>query len=317
VSECATIRKARVTDRALRYRANQPACKPAGPRRCAECGARSQLMVDHADGHEENGRRSNLRWLCRSCNTRLGAMMAKTGKGRRTKQYNPATLKKVSFTVDKHGRPIAYRESGPGIGGYRLFRIGLDEARALISTGQAREVPFRTAAGGRGNPSTLERLLASQYDVSLLAAPAYAVLWAAEKLSKSAGVAVARRELAAANRKREKAGRVPAYPPYESALFDRRRSNPATRRNLTKQGGAANVAEYILAALDHTRGAHDAGGLIIHNTPKSKRREYASLIWANRARSARAANPIKTTLNGAPVTVSVGRGGALRIKGVK
>ena len=27
----------------------------------------------------------------------------------------------------------------------------------------------------------------------------------------------------------------------------------------------------MLAALQHTRGAHDAGGKIIHNTPKKKR----------------------------------------------
>jgi hypothetical protein len=46
-------------------------------------------MIDHIDSNESNGRKSNLRWLCRSCNTRLGAGAARTGRGRRTIQYNP------------------------------------------------------------------------------------------------------------------------------------------------------------------------------------------------------------------------------------
>jgi Tfp pilus assembly protein PilE/5-methylcytosine-specific restriction endonuclease McrA len=77
-----------ITDRAHRYRAN--AMPPPGPKQCALCGSRRFVVIDHKDGHEENGARSNLRWLCKSCNTSLGAEMAKHGKGRRTRQYNPA-----------------------------------------------------------------------------------------------------------------------------------------------------------------------------------------------------------------------------------
>src|ERR1700733_4577610 len=86
---CATTRKKSVTDRAKRYRANQPGCIPSGPRKCAGCGATKQLMVDHKSGNENDGRKSNLQWLCRSCNTKKGALMAKRGTGRRTRQYNP------------------------------------------------------------------------------------------------------------------------------------------------------------------------------------------------------------------------------------
>ncbi len=136
---CARTRKSTVTDRAKRYRANQRGCKPKGVKKCKLCGAKSDLMVDHVDGFEENNRKANLRWLCRSCNTLLGAEMARTGQGRRTVQYNPKST-----------------------------------------------------------------------------------------------------------------------------------------------GGAQSLGEYINAVLQHTRGAHDEGGKIIHATPKWKRQEYASEIWSAR-----------------------------------
>lgn len=169
---CARVRKSNVSDRAKRYRANQPACQPSGERRCALCKSRHQLMVDHRDGDESNGAKANLRWLCRSCNTREGAKMARTGKGRRTAQYNP---------------------------------------------------------------------------------------------------------------------------------------------------GAKTLGEYVEAVLQHEShyvpgrgrvGAHDAAGKIIHETPKSKRREYASEIWSNRKAKG---NPLKkwtqATLNGVPVKLrAIGKG---------
>jgi hypothetical protein len=135
---CASTRKERVSDRAKRYRANQPGCKPRGVKKCKLCGSKSDLMIDHIDGNESNGRKSNLRWLCRSCNTLVGAEMARTGTGRRTVQYNPGT------------------------------------------------------------------------------------------------------------------------------------------------GGAKTLGEYVQAVLQHTRGSHDAAGRIIHETPKSRRRQFASEIWSSR-----------------------------------
>jgi hypothetical protein len=45
-----------------------------------------------------------------------------------------------------------------------------------------------------------------------------------------------------------------------------------------KNPGATNLAQYVQAAVDHTRGAHDEGGRVIHETPKSKRKEFAREI---------------------------------------
>jgi hypothetical protein len=142
---CASTRKETVSDRAKRYRANQPGCKPGGKKQCKICRSKRFLTVDHVDGNESNGQKSNLRWLCKSCNTRLGAEMARSGEGRRTEQYNPGSV-----------------------------------------------------------------------------------------------------------------------------------------RNLTPEGGAANIKEYVMAGEQHTRHAHDAAGKIIHATPKSKRREWAGQIWDSR-----------------------------------
>lgn len=47
-------------------------------------------------------------------------------------------------------------------------------------------------------------------------------------------------------------------------------------------GGAHTLAQYTQAVLEHTRGAHDAGGKIIHATPKEKRRDFAAEIWQRR-----------------------------------
>jgi HNH endonuclease len=82
------VKRARnITDRAARYRANRNA--PDGPRKCAFCGSRRNIGVDHIDGHEEHGEPDNLMFLCKSCNTAKGISMRNAGVGRLTRQYNP------------------------------------------------------------------------------------------------------------------------------------------------------------------------------------------------------------------------------------
>jgi len=81
-------RKAKVSDRAQRYRANQRGVKPKG-KECAYCGSKRNLLVNHKDGNESNTRPGNLNVACKSCNTRLGFEHKRQGKGRRTNQMNP------------------------------------------------------------------------------------------------------------------------------------------------------------------------------------------------------------------------------------
>jgi len=77
-----------ISDRAKRYRANHPDCKPAGPRRCALCGSRQNVDVHHLDGNEDHGDPANLIFACRKCNAAIGAAYARRGIGKRTRQYN-------------------------------------------------------------------------------------------------------------------------------------------------------------------------------------------------------------------------------------
>ena len=104
----ATWRRAahQITDRAKRYRANAPECCPPLPRRCAVCRSTRFVVVDHIDGDESNGEPENLRWLCKSCNTKLGIAMARAGIGNRTRQYNPGarTLAEYTEAVTQHTR---------------------------------------------------------------------------------------------------------------------------------------------------------------------------------------------------------------------
>ena len=93
-----------ISDRAHRYRAQR--CIPACPKRCALCASTRFLTVDHIDGDESNDSPPNLRWLCKSCNTRLGMTMAKEGRGRRTRQFNPGaeTLAEYVQAAVEHER---------------------------------------------------------------------------------------------------------------------------------------------------------------------------------------------------------------------
>jgi hypothetical protein len=67
-----------------------------------------------------------------------------------------------------------------------------------------------------------------------------------------------------------------------------------TRQYNPAASGATNLAQYVQAAMDHTRGSHDAAGAILHATPKSKRREFAKEIWFRRGY--RGQNPRKKSL---------------------
>jgi HNH endonuclease len=107
---CVRISPNGITDRALRYRAQK--CVSRGPKHCAICGSTRFLTVDHRDGHEENNRPSNLRWLCKSCNNREGAAMVKAGRGRRTRQYNPGAKSLAEYVHAILGHRRGARDEG-------------------------------------------------------------------------------------------------------------------------------------------------------------------------------------------------------------
>lgn len=58
--------------------------------------------------------------------------------------------------------------------------------------------------------------------------------------------------------------------------------------HMQENPGAKTLGEYMDAVISHTRHAHDAGGKIIHETPKARRKEFASAIWAKRQSASQA-----------------------------
>ena len=65
----------------------------------------------------------------------------------------------------------------------------------------------------------IANILTSQYGVTIETASPISLIWAAEKATAVIGADAAWMELKAVNRKRERAGRMPAYPEFGSALF--------------------------------------------------------------------------------------------------
>jgi hypothetical protein len=208
-----------ITDRAKRYRAHTPECRPDGPKRCFKCGSRRFVVPDHIDGDESNGRKSNLRWACKSHNTILGKRMAKAGKGKRTRQFNPsesiATIQHRIDTLVKHIDMERYLE-----------------AQARTRVAEYAQGDFRGASRGRRSAESQVKKHA--------------------KLLKL----------------------------YEGELEQLRAKY--AKGAVSKNPGAKSLGEYVSAAVSHTRGAHDEGGKVIHETPKSKRREFAREIWNRR-----------------------------------
>ena len=76
-----------ITDRALRYRANQAI--PEHRHVCAFCGATGRLDVGHLNGNESDDSPANLTWTCRPCNVEAGNVLRNAGMGRKTHQFNP------------------------------------------------------------------------------------------------------------------------------------------------------------------------------------------------------------------------------------
>jgi 5-methylcytosine-specific restriction endonuclease McrA len=89
----------KISDRQKQVRAHHPAFKPKGPKKCAKCGSGKNVVLDHKDGDESNLKRSNLRWLCTSCNTKEGIRKKRLGKGVRVRKYTSQLRPKLGTKV--------------------------------------------------------------------------------------------------------------------------------------------------------------------------------------------------------------------------
>lgn len=132
-----------VTDRALRYRANQT--PPEGPKLCAFCGDKTNVEVGHLDGHEENNDQDNLIWTCRSCNVIAANTLRNARMGRLTHQYNPSGgatnigewMQAVGAITPHKGR----RYSGKNYGLTSEMKVS-DAVAMIRATSQAKRSEF-------------------------------------------------------------------------------------------------------------------------------------------------------------------------------
>lgn len=256
-----------ITDRAKRYRANAPECRPRGPKICHWCRTRTapQYVPDHVDGNEAHNTRGNLVWACKSCNTKRGKAMAKAGRGVRTRQYNPRW---ASRSKDLHTFFVMGQEA---------FRAG---KKRVPAHDPAVMVALPSVQGRpRGVVQALEHWLRGWDNENLKPNPKRKMgfLSAGDRARISAAVAAGKSAQQFINSEVQRGMSSRAF--QESV-------KEFVRQHLAKLGnknpGAVNLAQYIQAAMEHTRGAHDAGGKILHETPKAKRREFAREIWFRR-----------------------------------
>jgi hypothetical protein len=140
-----------VTDRAHRYRAN--ALAPAGPRVCALCGSRSNITVDHIDGHPDHTERKNLRFLCKKCNTARGIWMRDHGKGRLTHQYNPASKGPPSY--EQYAWAVANQQHSGEHGGAGAI---IHATPAELRSEYARRIAAKARGTKRARAERLRRL---------------------------------------------------------------------------------------------------------------------------------------------------------------
>jgi len=101
-------------------------------------------VIDHRNGDESDGSPENLRWLCKSCNTRLGLAMAREGRGQRTRQYNPG-----AYTLAQYTQAVLDHTRGAHDAGGKIIHATPKEKRRDF----AAEIWQRRRARGTDRPS--------------------------------------------------------------------------------------------------------------------------------------------------------------------
>jgi hypothetical protein len=136
-----------ITDRAKRYRANQ--VRPKGPKRCAykhrlnPC--KGPLGINHRDGNESNGAKSNLNWACKRHNAQLAIYHKAMGQGVRTRQYNPGAGNLAQYVQ----AAVEHTRGSHDEGGRIIHETPKAKRRQF-----AREIAFRKT-GRMSNPVNL------------------------------------------------------------------------------------------------------------------------------------------------------------------
>jgi len=207
--------------------------------------------------------------------------MAKAGKGVRTRQYNPLSKTRTRYEEIAEKYLVAIEKQ---IGKKNLV------LKAPIQRRDARskkyDIEFHAKLEGDKVTLRLPAVESPTLLFDFLHECAHVLLrhlWQDDKpdsIKESEAVA-----WAAQTMKQE------GVPIPEKAMREQTRY-AASYRN--PSSGAINLAQYVQAAVDHVRGAHDAAGEIIHNTPKAKRREFAREIWFRRGY--RGKNPAQRSL---------------------
>ena len=182
--------------------------------------------------------------------------MAKAGKGIRTRQYNPRW---ASRSRDLHRFFVMGQEA---------FRAG--KKRVPAHDSEVMKALPSVQGRPRGASQALEHWLRGWDNENLKPNPRVELV----KLKTPSGRPI------------RKATKVIFEDGRSVQFLDRFTSKSKAiaqaREALKKNPGATNLAQYVQAALDHSRGSHDAGGKVIHETPKAKRREFAREIWFRR-----------------------------------
>ena len=282
-----------ITDRAKRYRAN--ASPPAGRRVCERCGSTRFLVIDHRDGDESNNRQSNKRWLCKSCNTQLGAEAARKGRGVRTRQYNPAggKLKAWNFVLNGYtkGSVTGHNEQEALAAARQRWTWGINDTAEVFKTGFIKSNPSGIFEGYQIEPVPGGEAPGKiAYHIRGPRGGFFGLMRQREGDPTLMFVLNSR-------------GRVADF--KGSAWFTDRTGElkPAQtigrRRNLP----ARNLAQYTEAVYYHQRGAHDWGGSVIHETPIRHRRQFAAEIWRRRRGEA----PERVKLNPLPLEEAAAR----------
>lgn len=202
-------RKAGVTDRARRYRANADGARPPAPKVCVLCWSKGRggMQVHHIDGDESNGGPENLVWCCRSCNQLADAVLKGAGLGRPTEQFNGSAGKLERFAE------VTQTLRGDTVGHVSAA------VRALQAIGQLARQRLAAEMGGaraRRNPAGAKRGVPSAAQFA----------WATEWICRRAD---------------EKKGRcVRSYDEDTKAAVDIIRRTPATvRREYASAAGSS------------------------------------------------------------------------------